>query len=155
MSAEGWWRWAGALPAAVLVLVALVQITLLQPAGLTPWKGGGFGMFSTVDALNYRVVTIELETPDGAGVLSRATKAEVLGSQRGRIAAFPHERAARATADALAEERWEIQGDRAVPAVAGHEVERILLEVEHLHLEEDLVTLTRRPVWSTTLEVER
>jgi hypothetical protein len=34
---------------ALLVIVALVQITVAHTTELTPWKGGGFGMFSTVD----------------------------------------------------------------------------------------------------------
>lgn len=38
------------LPGAALVLVALHQLFLAQSAGLSPWFGGGFGMFSTTDA---------------------------------------------------------------------------------------------------------
>jgi hypothetical protein len=32
------------------VLVALHQLFLAQTAGISPWFGGGFGMFSTADA---------------------------------------------------------------------------------------------------------
>jgi hypothetical protein len=39
-------RW---LPPALLVTVALHQLVLAFRAGLTPWCGGGFGMFSTTD----------------------------------------------------------------------------------------------------------
>ena len=34
---------------AVLVVVATMQVVMAKTAGLTPWKGGGFGMFSTLD----------------------------------------------------------------------------------------------------------
>ena len=34
---------------ALLVVVALIEITVAHTTELTPWKGGGFGMFSTVD----------------------------------------------------------------------------------------------------------
>lgn len=37
------------VPVAILCLVASVQIFLTRTASLTPWKGGGFGMFSTND----------------------------------------------------------------------------------------------------------
>jgi hypothetical protein len=40
-------RW---LPPALLVAVALNQIRLAFNADLTPWCGGGFGMFSTNDS---------------------------------------------------------------------------------------------------------
>lgn len=39
-------RW---LPPALLVAVALHQLLLVYRADLTPWCGGGFGMFSTTD----------------------------------------------------------------------------------------------------------
>ena len=39
-----------ALPCALLLAVALHQIWLVAHADLSPWSGGGFGMFSTTDA---------------------------------------------------------------------------------------------------------
>lgn len=36
-------------PSALLAAVALLQIALVYTADLTAWKGGGFGMFSTLD----------------------------------------------------------------------------------------------------------
>ena len=41
--------WRAWLPVALLVAVACVQVTLARTAGLSAWKGGGFGMFSTTD----------------------------------------------------------------------------------------------------------
>jgi hypothetical protein len=41
--------WRAALPVALLLAVAGVQVTLTRTSGLSPWKGGGFGMFSTTD----------------------------------------------------------------------------------------------------------
>lgn len=46
------------LPVALLVTVAAAQVTLATTAGLTPWKGGGFGMFSTTDDGGRRYVRI-------------------------------------------------------------------------------------------------
>lgn len=44
------------LPVALLVVVALHQIWLVSSAALTPWCGGGFGMFSTLDSRGARVL---------------------------------------------------------------------------------------------------
>lgn len=48
------------LPAALLCLVALAQVYLTQTYDLTPWKGGGFGMFSTNDGDSRRVEVWDL-----------------------------------------------------------------------------------------------
>jgi hypothetical protein len=47
------------LPAVILVMVALLQIYLAQTANLSPWKGGGFGMFGAIDAPDMRVIQAE------------------------------------------------------------------------------------------------
>ena len=49
-------RAIAALVPAVLLFVALHQVVLATTADLTPWKGGGFGMFATADRLDTRVV---------------------------------------------------------------------------------------------------
>ena len=51
-------------PPLVLVAVALVQIFLTSRTGLTPWKGGGFGMFATTDATGFRYVRLFVDAPD-------------------------------------------------------------------------------------------
>ena len=49
-------RWAIPL---LLVAVALRQILLVHTVGLTPWKGGGFGMFSSVDKARSRLIVLQ------------------------------------------------------------------------------------------------
>jgi hypothetical protein len=44
----------------LLVAVALGQFWLAWTVGLSPWKGGGFGMFSTVDAPSARFLRAHL-----------------------------------------------------------------------------------------------
>ena len=46
------------LPAAVLVALACAQIALAFGAQLSPWKGGGFGMFATNDHGGFRHVRV-------------------------------------------------------------------------------------------------
>ena len=50
--------WRALLPVALLVAVAVAQVTLARTAGLSPWKGGGFGMFSTTDDAGRRHVRV-------------------------------------------------------------------------------------------------
>ncbi|QSQ12350.1 hypothetical protein [Myxococcus landrumensis] len=45
---------------ALLVLVAAVHLYLVESKGLSPWKGGGFGMFSTVDSPSARFLRVYL-----------------------------------------------------------------------------------------------
>ncbi len=47
------------LPAMILVMVALLQMYLTHTANLSPWKGGGFGMFGAIDAPAMRVIHAE------------------------------------------------------------------------------------------------
>jgi hypothetical protein len=47
-----------AVPVVLLVVVAAIQISLTRAAALTPWKGGGFGMFSTNDHAGQRTLRI-------------------------------------------------------------------------------------------------
>jgi hypothetical protein len=46
------------LPRLLLLAVAALQLGLVQTAGLTPWLGGGFGMFSTTRVDGHRHVHV-------------------------------------------------------------------------------------------------
>jgi hypothetical protein len=51
------------VPVLLLCAVAGVQFWLNRTEKLAPWKGGGFGMFSTTDSAASRRVRIRLEGP--------------------------------------------------------------------------------------------
>jgi hypothetical protein len=42
--------WGASVPPALLVVVACVQLVLVQHADLSPWAAGGFGMFASTDS---------------------------------------------------------------------------------------------------------
>jgi len=91
----GWTR----LPALLLVAVASGQIWLAHSRQLSPWCGGGFGMFSTADAPSRRHLHA-LELSPGA-----LRELEVPRSLRGpleRALALPDEPRLRALARELA-----------------------------------------------------
>jgi hypothetical protein len=56
--------WRVVLPVVLLLVVALAQVTLVYTAGLSPWKGGGFGMFSTTDDGGRRQVRVFVSAPE-------------------------------------------------------------------------------------------
>ena len=49
------------VPMILLIAVAIGQIVLARAFGLTPWKGGGFGMFATLDHAAFRRVDIVVD----------------------------------------------------------------------------------------------
>jgi hypothetical protein len=87
------------LPPAVLVAVAIVQISLAQTAGLTAWKGGGFGMFSTLDHGAYRGVDIVIDGPDRSESLEIPPSLETAAAQ---AAACPTDWLLRSLAEGVA-----------------------------------------------------
>ncbi len=94
-------RWLGLVPVAALVLFALLQITLAGTRDLTPWKGGGFGMFSTVDQPRIRFVRVFVELRDGQMLFippSPATR-----EARLRAASYPVESTMQALAQTMLE----------------------------------------------------
>jgi hypothetical protein len=56
--------WLPYLPPALLCLIAVQQVVLSRTQDLTPWKGGGFGMFSTNDGPS-RHLEIWVDQPAG------------------------------------------------------------------------------------------
>jgi hypothetical protein len=53
------------LPSVLLCLVALYQAYRVAREGLTPWKGGGFGMFSSIDSQPERFMRLSVTTEAG------------------------------------------------------------------------------------------
>ena len=81
--------WRAWIPPIVLMVVALAQVTLAKTAGLCPWKGGGFGMFSTIDVTDTRSVRVFIERPVSSEELeiapaywAKATQAKLFPSDR-------------------------------------------------------------------------
>jgi hypothetical protein len=56
--------WRALLPVGLLLAVACAQVTFARTAGLSPWKGGGFGMFSTTDDSGRRHVRVFVSAPE-------------------------------------------------------------------------------------------
>ena len=77
---QGVQRWAVPF---LLIVVAGRQMIMVRTAGLSPWHGGGFGMFASIDRDERRLVTllttncqgkqtIQVLTPETAGLNEQA-----------------------------------------------------------------------------------
>ena len=148
-----------AIPTLVLIAIALIQYTTTHTTVLTPWKGGGFGMFSTVDHDRSRTVTLYLRIdgeeipvalPDGYG-------AEIVS-----LRPMPTEARTEALASRMATENWIWLPDYrpppliglahvAEPATDGHYV-----LARPMHDPEEIVDLdgVRLQVWAPQFRVD-
>jgi hypothetical protein len=119
-SGQGRQRWRTALPVALLLTVAGTQVILTRTAGLSPWKGGGFGMFSTTDDAGRRSVRVFVTAPDRSEEIAitpsleeSAVRAAVLpgGRQLTRLARRVLERERRygRPVEAVRVETWRIE----------------------------------------------
>jgi hypothetical protein len=83
-------RVAIALPAVLLLGVASAQMVLAARTSLSPWKGGGFGMFASVDGSPFRWVRVYVFAPDRSEELAVPLSLE---GQAHRVVTWPHQRA--------------------------------------------------------------
>ena len=112
-------RVIAAIVPCVLALVALTQIVTASTTELSPWRGAGFGMFSTIDAPSHRVLRIEMETAAGERIPVDTRDLDIhdelrqaLGNARG----WPNERHLDALAAALTRTRLVIDDGIGRPA---------------------------------------
>ena len=75
------------LPAVLLVLVAIVQVGLARSSALTPWKGGGFGMFASLDHGAFRTVEIVVDGLDRSETLEIPPSLEELSARAANLPA--------------------------------------------------------------------
>jgi hypothetical protein len=70
----------------LLVAVACSQVVLAHTASLSPWLGGGFGMFATIDSRGERQLAILAESP---GLLHELDVPPELEEEAERVRAMP------------------------------------------------------------------
>ncbi len=125
----------------LLVVLALSQIYLARTESLSPWAGGGFGMFSTPDAPRSRTVRAYVLTP---GVRREVEIPDALKDATLRAAAIPTD--PRLTALAL-----EIAG---VPTPEDMPPRAVLIEVWKTEYDPETLAPSPRIVKSLEVPVE-
>jgi len=102
------WRPLRLVAPALLVLVASLQIVLATLADLSPWLGGGFGMFATIDSRSERHLVLYVDSP---GLTRQIRVPEDFEDWATRVRVLPTRSRLRAFAKALlARERARIPG---------------------------------------------
>lgn len=124
--------WPALVAPALLAVVAAGQIVLAQVADLTPWKGGGFGMFASLDHAPFRGIDIIVEAADRSEAIQVSPSLEVVAA---RATALPADALLVKLAEAVAAR--EARHSRAVETVKlrvwRHEFDPITLRsTEHL-----------------------
>ena len=109
-------RVASAGPAVLLCVIAGAQMILASTTTLSPWKGGGFGMFASVDSVPSRWVRIYVQAAERSEEIALPASLE---DEADRVAAWPHQRALVRLAHAVA----------ARERRHGRPVERVRIEV--------------------------
>ncbi|MEX2548802.1 MAG: hypothetical protein WD638_01140 [Nitriliruptoraceae bacterium] len=61
-------RVLGVIAPLLLIVVASTQVVVASTSDLTPWRGGGFGMFSTLDTHDQRILRVTITAADAEGV---------------------------------------------------------------------------------------
>jgi hypothetical protein len=114
------------VPPVLLAVVAVIQIGLARISDLTAWKGGGFGMFSTLDHGAYRGVDIVVDAPDRSESLEIPLSLETAAA---RAAACPTDWLLRALAEGVAarERRYRRAASRVTVTVWRAEFDRATL----------------------------
>jgi len=115
--------WRQRLPVLILAVTALIQVGLTRSAGLTAWKGGGFGMFSTIDDAPHRALRVVVEAPERSEEVDVAPSIE---DEALRAMTIPSDRRLRRLAEAIAarERRYARPVTRVRITVWRHEVAR-------------------------------
>ncbi len=107
-------RWLGYTVPALLVVVTLCQQWMVKNWHLTPWKGAGFGMFSTIDQPGHRILRASVVvdgTPLPLEVDSLLTETSPQRPALGSARAMPSPGALERAARALAEVSWALEED--------------------------------------------
>ena len=123
--------WRVWLPAVLMTAVAVVQIVLAATTNISPWKGGGFGLFSTLDGKLERRVRIFVEAPGRSEELEIAPSQEIL-AERARL--FPSESMLLSLAKAVSRHETE----------SGRPVNTVTLEVRRTEFSDTLEATDRR-----------
>jgi len=123
------------LAPAALAALALAQVVLVHTTWLSPWKGGGFGMFSTNDHGAFRTVRVTAVEPGGERRLRVPTEHRRLRMQtrehptRARLTRLAHVVEEQAPdASAIRIEVWRALFDAGDLRPTHHKVTELVLE---------------------------
>jgi hypothetical protein len=142
-----WWRRAWwCLPIILALAVAASQVYLAKFCGLSPSKGGGFGLFSTVDKLENRNLRAYLLLPNGREAVfalqQRDPKTEELRKPIYRAASLPSEGHLRVILNELLTTSYKHEGSSVEVPIRGIRIEvwKMAFDRETLRARREAIT---------------
>ena len=137
---------------ALLVVIAVQQIILASTAHLSPWTGGGFGMFSSIDNIRSRIVRAVLVV-DGRDIPIRLESNDAFTAALFKAGILPTQARLTALAESLARRTWlldrssqfaTLAGDGS-PSAAARTIPSptVRLDVYRIHFHPDTLELER------------
>ena len=124
-----------AIPAVLLVAGAIMNRAAVASSNLSPWDLGGFGMFSSIDAPQVRVLRLSAQRASGESILlslpSQASDIE------GRLRVWPTSDRAAVLAEMLLAEPWIVEEGHGMVSDDGESLESVTVEVFTLAVLED------------------
>jgi hypothetical protein len=136
---RAWSARASALPAWLLVVVAAAQVVAAKTGPISPWLGGGFGMFATTDAPSRRHLhAVALRE----GMREELELPEELAQPVRKTESFPSQRRLRALAREIAAWVRETDDPHAAP------LEAIAITVYRVHFDRDTLAPSGEPIAS-------
>jgi hypothetical protein len=133
--------WRPLIPTALLVVVAITQVVLAKTADLSPWKGGGFGMFATTDGTASRYVRLFVDAPERSEELSVAASLDFAAA---RAELFP--------SDYFLTRLGEAAGARELRN--GRDAVTVRVEVWRIEFSDEPLRSTGRRLRSLTIPIE-
>jgi len=95
------------LASAILIVVAAIQFYLSKELHVSPWKGGGFGMFSTVNSTNSYFFRAYSFIPDSSEKFWVIIPAKYL-SEEDHVRHYPFKNDLQELRSSLLKEKWVI-----------------------------------------------
>jgi hypothetical protein len=98
----------------LLCLVALTQIYFSHTQNLTPWKGGGFGMFASIDRMERRVIQITAVTEQKKFVINPEM---IIANQNeySRFQSMPSRKKLQEIHEIVQEKKWVVDSTNVMP----------------------------------------
>ncbi len=152
----------------LLIIVALRQIFLVSTTKLSPWKGGGFGMFSSIDKPSKRVIEVRGLTTTGESFeIDLSWQNDVISSQQIKlIKTVPKKKLLAKTAATILNSDlrettikgiYRVQAQNKysdLPTESTLNLERVKIRVWHLQYDRDKNTIWYEPL-TEIVEAER
>jgi hypothetical protein len=135
-------HWRTVLPTVLLIAVAVTQVVLVRAADLSPWKGGGFGMFATTDGTAFRYVRLFADAPGRSEELDVTASLEFAAV---RAQLFPSDRFMTRLGEAV--------GARELRQ--GRDVSTVRVEVWRIEFSDRPLRATERRLRTLTIPIER